>query len=174
MEYFVMKTDERLRRLPQIEVPGGFSGEKQKSVSILYVKEQHGLRTDYADYLDAQLPLISEKFQRILEKYQQDVRLQRVMLIERGTGRQVPYCLVGAPEIVCIDQTETGDGVEGIKTLVIEKEEIGDRRIFFARSESGGQLLVGLDIAESLLRREANGIRFAPVRLLEGGRQYGG
>ena len=39
MEYFVMKTDERLRRLPQIEVPGGFSGEKQKSVSILHVKE---------------------------------------------------------------------------------------------------------------------------------------
>ena len=70
MEYFVMKTDERLRRLPQIEIPGNFSGEKQKSVSILYVKEQHGLRVDYADFLDARLPLISEKFQRILQNYQ--------------------------------------------------------------------------------------------------------
>ena len=101
-----MKTDERLRRLPQIEIPGNFSGEKQKSVSILYVKEQHGLRVDYADFLDAQLPLISEKFQRILQKYQQDIRLQRVMLIEKGTGRQMPYCLVGAPEIVCTEKTE--------------------------------------------------------------------
>lgn len=133
MEYFVMKTDERLRRLPQLEIPGNFSGEKQKSVSILYVKEQHGLRVDYADYLDAQLPLISEKFQRILQKYQQDIRLQRVMLIEKGTGRQMPYCLVGAPEIVCTDKTETHAGAEGIKTLVIAKEEIGDRRIFFRK-----------------------------------------
>ena len=95
------------------------------------------------------------------------------MLIEKGTGRQMPYCLVGAPEIVCTEKTETHAGAEGIKMLVIEKEEIGDRRIFFARSKGGRLLLVGLDIAESLLRREANGIWFAPVRLLEGGRQYG-
>ena len=138
MEYFVMKTDERLRRLPQIEIPGNFSGEKQKSVSILYVKEQHGLRVDYADYLDAQLPLISEKFQRILQKYQQDIRLQRVMLIEKGTGRQMPYCLVGAPEIVCTDKTETHAGAEGIKTFVIEKEETRRPTDFFSQGQKEG------------------------------------
>ena len=165
MDYFMMKTDKRLRRLPQIQLPKEFSTMKITKSPIVYVKEYDGMNIEYADYLEKPIPLIADKFQKILQKYQQDMVLQRVMLVERETGRQKPYCFMLPPEIMCADKEESEFDAKGnVQDFVLDVEKAGKRRIFLAK-DYNKQMLVRLDVVESILRREANGIWFEPVKI---------
>ena len=101
MDYFIMKTDRRLRLLPQIQFSKEGIGTNVMKQSIAYVKEYTGRCIDYPDYLEKPYPLIADKYRKILQKYQQDMDLQRVMLIEKESGKQTPYCLICPAEIVC-------------------------------------------------------------------------
>lgn len=175
MDYFIMKTDERLCKLPQMQIPKelspvGMTKEKIKKIktdSIVYVKESYGLNIDYADYLEKPVPFIANKFQKILQKYQQDILFHQVMLIEKETGQQKPYYLMLPPEITCADKEESQyDSMGNVQNFVLDMKKVGNRKIFLAQ-DYGRQLLVRLDVAESILRREADGIWFEPVKAAE-------
>ncbi len=165
MDYFVMKTDKRLRRLPQIQLPRAPFETENVKTSIVYVKEHNGLSINYADYLEKPGPMIADKFQKILQKYQQDMVFRRVVLVEKETGQQKPYYLMIPSEIICADKDESKYDVRGnVQDFVLDMEKTGKRKIFLAK-DYNSQLIVRLDVAESVLRREANGIWFEPVKV---------
>lgn len=164
MDYFIMRTDKRLRRLPQIQLPKEFSTMEITKTVFAYVKKYNGMDTEYADYLESPVPLVAGKFQRILQKYQQDMVLQRVMLVEKETGKQKPYFFMKPPEIICADEKEPESDAGGrIQKFVLNEERVGTRKIFLA-GDYNRQLMVRLDVAESILRRESSGIWFEPVK----------
>lgn len=172
MDYFIMKTDERICKLPEIQLPKELftlkqSKEKVKNMSatpMIYISKKTGLNIEYTDYFEKPMPLIAEKFQKILQKYQQDAVFQRVMLVEKETGQQKPYYLLLPPEIECADEVASKyDAVGNIQDFVLDTEKAGKQRIFLAKDYKK-KLLVRLDVAESILRRESNGIWFEPVQ----------
>ena len=73
VDYFIMKTDRRLRLLPQIQFSKEGIGTNVMKQSIAYVKEYTGRCIDYPDYLEKPYPLIADKYRKILQKYQQDM-----------------------------------------------------------------------------------------------------
>lgn len=160
-----MKTDKRLRRLPQIQMPQGLLEGKKDTTVIAYVKEHRGLELEYADYLEHPVLLIAEKLRNILQKYQTDAVFQRVMLIEKETGKQSPYCFMSPPVIACAHKEESRFDVRGnVAELVLDADRVEKRRIFLAE-DYHKELLVRLDVAESILRRDSNGIWFEPVKI---------
>ena len=176
MDYFIMKTDERLCKLPQMQIPKELSLteitkekiSKLTAASVVYVKGNHGLGIDYPDYLERPIPLIADKFKKILQKYQKDVLFHRVMLIEKETGLQKPYFLMMPPEITCADNKEIQYDVGGnVRNFILNMEKVGKHKIFLAK-DCREQILVRLDVAESILRRNANGIWFEPVQIRGG------
>ncbi|MCM1560825.1 MAG: hypothetical protein NC123_14990 [Butyrivibrio sp.] len=165
MDYFIMETDKRLCRLPQIQFPQELFETGTMKTSVVYVKEHSGLSIDYADFLEKPGPLIADKFQKILQKYQQDMAFHRVMLIEKEAGYQKPYYLMIPQELICADKDESGYDTRGnVQDFVLDVEKVGKQRIFFAK-DFNRRLIVRLDVAESILRREANGIWFEPVKI---------
>lgn len=164
MDYFIMKTDRRLRRLPQVQLPGEFSAVGVMETSIIYVREDSGLWVEYADYLEKPVPLIADRFQKILQKYQQDLAFRRVIFIEKEAGKQTPYCMMSPKKIVCADREASQyDSRGNVQDFVLNLEKAGSEKIFLAE-DYGRQLVVRLDVAESILRRESNGIWFEPVK----------
>ena len=75
MDNFIMKTDRRLRLLPQIQFSKEGIGTNVMKQSIAYVKEYTGRCIDYPDYLEKPYPLIADKYRKILQKYQTIRRL---------------------------------------------------------------------------------------------------
>lgn len=167
MNYFIMKTDRRLRRLPQVEMPREQSGVGEMKTSIAYVREDGGMSIEYADYLERPVLLIADKFQKILQKYQPDLGMQQVILVEKQTGKQTPYCMMSPRKIVCADQEASQyDSKGNVRNFVLDPKKAADETIFLAE-DYGGQMIVRLDVAESILRRDANGIWFEPVKTTE-------
>ncbi len=165
MDYFIMETDKRLRRLPQIQLHRELFGTGTMKTSIIYVKEHSGLNIDYADFLEKPGPLIADKFQKILQKYQRNMEFHRVMLTEKEAGHQKPYFLMIPQELMCADKEESEYDTRGnVQNFVLDVEKVGRRAIFLAK-DFNRRLIVRLDVAESILRREANGIWFEPVKV---------
>ena len=179
MEYFYMKVDKRIQRLPDMEFPRelitskGMVTEISRIVGSIMVKVKalNGLKTVYPDYFSTPYFLIAEKFHKIFEKYQSDIFFHRVMLVEKEM--QTPYFLFIPPEIECENKEETTYERDGsIKCLVLDESKVGGNRIFRVKGMSK-TVIVRLDAAESVLRREPNGIWFEPVAV-NGGKKDAG
>lgn len=173
MDYFIMKTDKRLCRLPQMQMPKELSLteitkekiSKLTSASVVYVKKNYGLGIEYPDYLERPIPLIADKLKKILQKYQREVLFYRVMLIEKEAGLQMPYFLMMPPEIICADSKKTQyDAGGNVQNFVLDLEKAEKYKIFLAKDYKQ-QIIVRLDVAESILRRNVNGIWFEPVKI---------
>jgi len=173
MDYFIMKTDKRLCRLPQMQMPKELSLteitkekiSKLTSASVVYVKKNYGLGIEYPDYLERPIPLIADKLKKILQKYQREVLFHRVMLIEKEAGLQMPYFLMMPPEIICADSKKTQyDAGGNVQNFVLDLEKAEKYKIFLAKDYKQ-QIIVRLDVAESILRRNVNGIWFEPVKI---------
>lgn len=160
----MMKTDRRLRRLPQIQIPERFFEKKKIKTESVYVKEYGGVTIEYADYLEEPLPLIADRFHSLLQKYQPDMAFYQVVLIEQKTGEQRPYQLISPPEIECMCEEVQKKGKCEMYECILDENKIGKNKIFLAK-DLHKQLIVRLDVAESILRREANGIWFEPVKI---------
>lgn len=167
MEYFMMEQDKRLMRLPRIRIPDGFSDrEKRRDKNtpfILYV-ENLGLSCQYSDYLLRPFPMIGERIQSVMEKYQKDISFSRFILMDKEAGIQHHYYGIIAPEIDCTSDVEPDSGSLGDKAEpVIDMDKTGGTAIFRTKQFKDA-LFVRLDAAESILRREPEGIWFTPVR----------
>lgn len=171
MEYFIMRTDSRLRRLPQfqrmkelIHIDDERYMNGKKSVPVIYVKENTGFSIEYPDYIAGPVPMIAEKFHKILVKYQQDTIFNQVVLTEKESGVQKVYYMMLPPVIECAEKGKTTYDMGGnVKDFVLDAGAVGKNRIFSIK-ELRNQIAVRLDVAESILRRDANGIWFEPLK----------
>ncbi len=171
MEYFIMRTDSRLRRLPQLQVSKEIlnlsdAGQmnNKKAASVIYVTGNKGLSVEYPDYIAGPIPLIAEKLHKILKKYQQDAIFHQVVLIEKDRGTQKVYYVMLPPILECADKSKTVyDKALNVLDFVLDTECVGRNRIFRVL-ELKNQIVVRLDVAESILRRDTSGIWFEPLK----------
>ena len=128
----------------------------------LYVKKKG--RIEYPDFIENPVMLLSEKLKGIMSKYQKDAVFEAVMLIEKETRRQETYYMISAPRIECASDETTYDSRGNIKELILDQEKVGHFRIFFACGNER-QILVRLDVAESILRRDPYGVWFERIKV---------
>ena len=165
MEYFIMRQDPRVYNAAEptgADISGlrHMTREEINAVSMpinLYIKNTKA--AEFPDYIEKPLMLVSEKLKKIMSKYQKDVIFKTVILIEKGTNRQEIYYLISAPQIDCASGETTYDKRGNINDLVIDEKKIGGARIFFT-GKNEKLILVRLDAAESILRRDSNGVLF--------------
>ena len=171
MDYFVMRQDPRVRNVAKPE--GARVNELRHltraeidAISIppnLYVKNSK--KAEYTDYIEEPVMLLSEKLKKIMSKYQKDAIFKAAILMGKDTSRQETYYLISAPGIRCASEGTTYDTRGNVKDLVIDKEKVVPARIFFTEGYER-RIIVRLDVAESILRRDPNGIWFEKVKAI--------
>jgi len=131
------------------------------TTKIIFVDESR--KNAYPDILEEPVLLVSEKMKRILGMYRQPGAVfETVILIERKKNQQHAYYQVFAPEIQCrVDMPDNSKGNKA-EGLVLDEIKIGYARIFYV-NYYGKRLIVRLDVAESILRRDSFGVRFNRV-----------
>jgi len=174
MDYFIMRQDHRILYMPQLMLPKSLQLdnitreqiESFQKTDIIYVKENQD--NEYPGYIEKSIKLISNRIMRIMSKYQQNIIFKPVILIEKENNRQVEYHFMVPPEIECGEETSIRDAVGNVKEFILDEKKVGSFRIFLAR-DYGNNLLVRLDVAESILRREVYGVSFEKVNMTRKG-----
>lgn len=167
MDYFIMHQDNRVTGAAQL-LPSSLNVKAMtrrqiieiSRTRILYVRE--GGANRYPDYLEESGMLISEKLKRIMSKYQRDAVFKTAVLIERETNHQEIYYIAAPPMIDCASDRTIYDKAGEIKKFVLDEDKAGHTRIFCAEGYDN-RIIVRLDVAESILRRDPYGVSFEKV-----------
>lgn len=166
MDYFLLKQDERYTNTPRLKDVfykidvrniNRFDADKIDDVVIFNVNAEDGC--EYTDILDKQLFLISEKLIKIVSKFDPEMIIKTLPLIDVKRNRQENYYLPILEEIEALsEKSETGFNKTIYKKIVLDKEKIQGKKIFKIKEISKNSVVVRLDVAESILRRKPKGI----------------
>ena len=171
MDYFLLKQDERYTNIPilidVVKKIGPMNIHRLKAhklpdTIIFYV--QADKETSYIDLLDRQLYLISDRLKKIVEKYEPDTLFKMLPLINLKQQRQENYYLPIFEELSALSpNSEFNLDKSVIKTLVLDAEKIKGKKIFKIKESSKPLVVVRLDAAESIVRRDFTGIRLEKI-----------
>ncbi|WP_297430465.1 hypothetical protein [Clostridium sp.] len=115
--------------------------------------------TEFLDILDRNLFLISEKMKEIIGKYDLGILFKTIPLIDLPHKRQENYYMPIFEEIECLSENaELNLNKTVVKKIILDKEKIKGKKIFKIKESSKTLIVVRLDVAESLLRREFKGM----------------
>jgi len=166
MDYFIMQQDPQINNIVVLknwqsaiydDAPEYHIAPISIKTRTVFVEDQ--LYNEYPDFLAEPIPLIAKDLMQVITLYQKDIIMHPVVLIEKKTKLQTVYYSLNIPEIECASEKSKLDHIGKIKELVIDKNTVAGKRIFRVAGYEK-RIIVRLDVAESILRRETYGITF--------------
>ena len=170
--YFEMEQDKRIRnrfRFRDIEstTRGEFEPEEFGQVQDITVLFTLGNRDSiYPDVVDAPVFMVSDALKKLLSAYDPEVLYRRVALNQVKEHIQKKYWLLLTEKIDCLDERSEWHANGWDKRIVLNREQIGQRRIFKVKGIRTPRVFVNLEVSESILRREFEGITLRPVEVV--------
>lgn len=166
MDYFLLKQDEEYTNAPvlldvfkEIDVRNINLLNAHKIDDIVIFNVKCTEETEFLDILDRNLFLISEKMKKIIEKYAPDILFKTIPLIDLTYNKQENYYLPIFEEVEALGKNaELNLNKTVVKKIILDKEKIKGKKIFKIKESSKALVVVRLDVAESLLRREFKGM----------------
>ncbi len=170
--YFELEQDQRIRnrfRFRDIEstVRGEFEPEEFEQIQDISVLFTLGDKNSiYPDVVDAPMFMVSDLLKKLLSAYDSEVLYRRVVLNQAKEGIQKKYWLLLAHKIDCLDESSEQYDNGWDKRIVLNQEQIGSRRVFKVNGIQTPREFVNLEVAESIRRREFEGITLRPVEVV--------
>lgn len=172
MNYFILSQDERITNA--VKPVGIAQVIKKELLTIERMEELEELERQfpvlekgemvYTDLIEKPIMLISDAVKQLVEKYVPNMPFKAVVLTDMPKLMQTLYWLVIPPRVRCLSaQTEFHlDGT--LKKLVID-EQLGAPYSFFQIEGIKEQfIVVNIELAESILRRDFRGIRLQKIQ----------
>lgn len=175
MDYFLLKQDERYTNTPKlVDI---FNRMDVRNINLLKAhkiedrmifKVNTSDKSEFLDIMDNQLFLISKPIKQIIEKYDNGILFKTLALIDQLYDRQENYYLPIFEELeVLSDDAELNLNKTVVKKLILNREKIEEKKIFKVKESAKPLIVVRLDVAESLLRRDFRGMKLERVEVKE-------
>lgn len=171
MDYFVMQQDERYADVPvlqhirqkiDIRHMNRLQAHHIADTTIFQVKATS--ETEYPDLLSDQLFLVSEPLKKLIAMYEPDCMFKHIPLMDHFNGKQTLYFLPFFEEVEALSpRSEFNADRSVIKKLVLQGEKVVKKRIFRVRESEKPLIMVRLDVAESIMRRDLVGVSLKKV-----------
>lgn len=120
----------------------------------------------YPDILDQQLFLVKDWLKKVILSYQPTTKFHTFYVMDNVNRKLYPYYLPELPALDCFSQkSEANVNISRITTLFIRREQkgINDYGIFRVDNVLCHTVLVSTALAESILRRNPDGLRVEKV-----------
>lgn len=164
MDYFLLKQDSRYTNTPKII--NFFQTINSRDLNMLRADNidddnsffvRPSKDNQFIDILDKPVFLVCENMRKIIAKYNRNIIFKRAALIDRENSRQKIYNIPIFEEIEALHKnSELHFNV--VKNIVLDKEKVRNKKIFKIKESDKTLVVVRLDVAESLLRRDFEGM----------------
>ena len=171
MIYFTIHQDKRILNAPEVaftkkdmeELKAFPTKEQVFQPKIIYVKSTLTNRIDYPDFIDAPILLVSEKLKSLVSNYQKNIWMRTIVLINEQDHQQQIYYAIYPPKLPYISKQSVFNQGQQLEKFILDETKVGYNRIFIAEGMER-YLIIRLDVAESVLRRNVNGIIFKEIK----------
>lgn len=111
--------------------------------------------------------LVSDEVYELIKKFEPNMKKKDIILTDSVYGKVKVYHLPIVDEINCLsDSSKLNADKSVIHNAVIEEDLAGDKSIFVLEGINKRQVVVRLDMAEALLRRDINCFNLREVEVL--------
>lgn len=173
MKYFLLEQDNRYSNVPQIldmyskidrKNVNLINEYKIKDTIILYT---HGdSNTKYLDILERPKYIVSEKMKKLLNEYTDNIVFKYLPLIDMENRKQNNYYLPIFEEVKVLgSKTEFNLNKSEAKKIVLDGSKIKNRRVFKIAGIEKTKVVVSVDVAESILRRDFLGVSLKELQV---------
>lgn len=171
MNYFLLKQDERYTNIPQIK----------NFFQVINSRDLNPLRADnipennsffvktlknnqFIDIIDKPIFLVCEDMRKIMGKYNRNIIFKRAALIDHENMKQKIYNIPIWEEVEALHE-DSEFKFNVVKKIVLDKEKIKDKKIFKIKESDKTLVVIRLDVAESLLRRDFEGLSLERLKV---------
>ncbi|WP_438347725.1 serine protease [Paenibacillus sp. FA6] len=117
----------------------------------------------YPDYLERPLPLLSDRLKQLIEIYCPRMPYEPIGLLDVKRLRHETYWLMEPQQSACLSQQSQFHPNGSLKELVIDVQKVDGQMLFQIDGIRETIIVVHLAVAESLLRRDFQGIKLTRV-----------
>ena len=173
MRYFKIKQDPYLPcsiKLRDFDMNGGhktFLKEEAVQLNDTTVLYAVGKQDEvYSDFIENPVYMVSEIVKVVFNMYEDDLIFKKVAILNKEARTQESYYHVLTDHIEALsDRTQFyPDGRE--KKIILDNYKIGFHKVFQLKGVKSEQLIINLDVVESLLRRNVQGIIFEEIEVI--------
>lgn len=172
MKYFILE-EERKNPLPEIGCWFGTltpkSNTEKFSLLADWVILDAKIRdvTLYGDILSYPCILLSEKMLKVFEMYCGALPSKRIVLLNKENQIYFVYYLPKLPAYSVLRKESELDKMKNqVVKGILEKEKMKGIKVFLLEGVMKPTLVIGEDVAESLIRREVKGIRMQELEMM--------
>ncbi|WP_097002190.1 hypothetical protein [Lacrimispora amygdalina] len=164
MEYFLMMPDERIGNRLKIQ-PDTVDFETTEACSVYADFKEDTVFVDYLPIrqLFRHAFYVSDDFKELLDLYSDKLNAFPVFITDKNQKGQKVYWRVAIELADCVVKEQNMN----YASLTLNKNGISGKHIFRIAFEKQEYLIVSLNLAETILRKEPAGIRFFSVKLQE-------
>lgn len=141
-----------------------------RDVTVLFMEGDED--SVYPDVFQSPVYMVSDRLKKLLECYDDTVVYRRVALNQVKQHVQKMYWLLLAEKTQCLDESSEYYPNGWNKRIVLNRERIGRKRVFRVQGVAAPGIYVHVDVAESIMRREWEGIMFRPVQVCQEEREW--
>lgn len=173
MEYFLITQDQEYNNPPIINGLFNIMNGKHKqhsdynrldSNTLLTLKKQFVV--EYSDWIDRQILLISEKTKKVIEFYMPYMQFKNIVLHDNEKMNNKLYYIPSLKSINCLSEDSTWNfDKSGLKNIILEHSKVPNIPIFQIADVRDRYIICRLDLVESLLRRNVEGIKFSKIEI---------
>lgn len=170
MNYFLISKDEIYKKAP--DIINWYEDERlinERNLNLLKNRKILKIRNEekrvWTDIISNPNFFVSEKVKGVINKYDNKIKFKQVILLDVVGAEAEVYYLPILKFINCLSEESEIIG-NTIKRCVIKKEIIKDEKIFRIGDVNKRYIVVRLDLAESILRRETRGIKLEKIEVI--------
>lgn len=172
MEYFMISQDPDFYNILTVKVKLKNNARRKIEVSqedIISIKRVIRFNVDglpnftYPDILDVPIFLLSNNISPVFRYHFSDQHFKPTLLIDAKQKRHQLYYLPFIEKIDCIHESTTFYPNKSLKSLILDKKKMNGVKICRIDGIMEQIVLVSLEIAESLLRRNIIGISIKKI-----------
>jgi hypothetical protein len=171
MRYFMMKEDTMYANRPEIlnwtkiiEARDLYKRDFSKIPKRIILEIKPNKDTDFLDIITLPFLLVSKKVYKLLQEFEPNLQYKEIILLDKKYGKAEEYFLPLIKTISCLtEKTEFNLDHSVLKRVFINRKKIGDKCIFAFDEGPKNLIVIRLDVAESILRRNRYGFMLTEV-----------
>jgi hypothetical protein len=129
---------------------------------LLHIKPNKD--TIFVDVITMPFLLVSKRIYEVLKKYEPNLPFKEIILLDKTYGKVEEYFMPILEKKDCLsDKSEFNLDHSVLKRAVMDCKKVEDRCIFTFKNGPSNICVIRMDLAESILRRGANGFMLDEV-----------
>lgn len=174
MKYFMISQDKELSNLivpeklnPSVYKDGVSKKDFDKAPPMIVSYFSNSQELEKPDILYSPAFLVSDRFKKLLKVFNPKMSFKGIRCYphEMEDSEALLYWWTYIPKVKCLGEETEKDPTGLIKHLVVEEGKLQGKSILVVDGTVENIVLVSLELAESMLRRNFWGMNFIPVEI---------